>query len=283
MRLRPQARRAAAHTPSLGLLPLPPAPQVLRQRPDLKLVVMSATLEAEKFQARAAERSRTPGPTPRLCWLHRLNPPAPLAWPAGPRGLTAASIPTPNHSKPPPHCVAGLLPGCAAHQGARPPAPRGDILHAGKGRGGAAGSRDRHTWRPCVSVGRAARPLCARRPQANRCFRPQAVSTHRQLLGRGQWTVRLFPCRARQPPARICLATPPHTHHLPTHHLPPPHPTPPHRQEPERDYLEAAIRTVVQIHSCEPPGDILVFLTGEEEIEDACRKVVKEVRSRFCS
>ena len=51
-------------------------------------------------------------------------------------------------------------------------------------------------------------------------------------------------------------------------------------QEPERDYLEASIRTVVQIHSCEPPGDILVFLTGEEEIEDACRKITKEVRSR---
>ena len=51
-------------------------------------------------------------------------------------------------------------------------------------------------------------------------------------------------------------------------------------QEPERDYLEASIRTVVQIHSCEPPGDILVFLTGEEEIEDACRKITKEVRER---
>ncbi|KAI4372026.1 hypothetical protein MLD38_010313 [Melastoma candidum] len=48
-------------------------------------------------------------------------------------------------------------------------------------------------------------------------------------------------------------------------------------QEPERDYLEAAIRTIVQIHMCEPPGDILVFLTGEEEIEDACRKITKEI------
>ena len=48
-------------------------------------------------------------------------------------------------------------------------------------------------------------------------------------------------------------------------------------QEPERDYLEAAIRTVVQIHVCEPPGDILVFLTGEEEIEDACKKINKEI------
>lgn len=35
--------------------------------------------------------------------------------------------------------------------------------------------------------------------------------------------------------------------------------------EPERDYLEAAIRTVVQIHMCEEvEGDILLFLTGQE-------------------
>ena len=33
--------------------------------------------------------------------------------------------------------------------------------------------------------------------------------------------------------------------------------------EPERDYLEAAIRTVTQIHMCEETeGDILLFLTG---------------------
>ena len=35
--------------------------------------------------------------------------------------------------------------------------------------------------------------------------------------------------------------------------------------EPERDYLEAAIRTCVQIHMCEEgEGDILLFLTGQE-------------------
>ena len=35
--------------------------------------------------------------------------------------------------------------------------------------------------------------------------------------------------------------------------------------EPERDYLEAAIRTVIQIHLCEEvEGDVLVFLTGQE-------------------
>lgn len=47
--------------------------------------------------------------------------------------------------------------------------------------------------------------------------------------------------------------------------------------EPERDYLEAALRTVVQIHATEPEGDILLFLTGEEEIEDTCKKINHDV------
>ncbi|KAF3483169.1 uncharacterized protein GIQ15_02493 [Arthroderma uncinatum] len=47
--------------------------------------------------------------------------------------------------------------------------------------------------------------------------------------------------------------------------------------EPEQDYVEAAIRTVLQIHATEPEGDILLFLTGEEEIEDAVRKISLEV------
>ncbi|EZG82239.1 putative ATP-dependent RNA helicase [Gregarina niphandrodes] len=38
----------------------------------------------------------------------------------------------------------------------------------------------------------------------------------------------------------------------------------------EPDYLEAALLTVMQIHLTEPAGDILVFLTGQEEIESAC-------------
>eukprot|EP00126_Sphaerothecum_destruens_P013566 Sdes_comp23224_c0_seq1m21515 len=47
--------------------------------------------------------------------------------------------------------------------------------------------------------------------------------------------------------------------------------------EPERDYLEASVRTVVQIHICEGEGDILLFLTGEQEIEDACYKIKMEI------
>lgn len=48
--------------------------------------------------------------------------------------------------------------------------------------------------------------------------------------------------------------------------------------EPERDYLEAAIRTVVQIHLCEEvEGDILLFLTGQEEIDEACKRIKREI------
>ncbi|KAK0605557.1 hypothetical protein LWI29_028106 [Acer saccharum] len=38
---------------------------------------------------------------------------------------------------------------------------------------------------------------------------------------------------------------------------------------PECDYIDAAIVTVLQIHATQPPGDILVFLTGQQEIETA--------------
>ncbi|EPS93502.1 hypothetical protein FOMPIDRAFT_144381 [Fomitopsis schrenkii] len=44
-------------------------------------------------------------------------------------------------------------------------------------------------------------------------------------------------------------------------------------REPEPDYVEAAIRTVLMIHRTEDPGDILLFLTGEEEIEDVCKQI----------
>jgi pre-mRNA-splicing factor ATP-dependent RNA helicase DHX15/PRP43 len=44
-------------------------------------------------------------------------------------------------------------------------------------------------------------------------------------------------------------------------------------KEPEADYVEASIRTAVTIHENEGEGDILLFLTGEEEIETACAKI----------
>ncbi|KAF8094266.1 hypothetical protein N665_0367s0049 [Sinapis alba] len=45
-------------------------------------------------------------------------------------------------------------------------------------------------------------------------------------------------------------------------------------REPVMDYLESAISKVIQIHMCEPPGDVLVFLTNKEEIEQACSRIV---------
>ncbi|OKL61305.1 Pre-mRNA-splicing factor ATP-dependent RNA helicase prp22 [Talaromyces atroroseus] len=40
--------------------------------------------------------------------------------------------------------------------------------------------------------------------------------------------------------------------------------------QPEEDYLTSALDTVLQIHLTEPAGDILVFLTGQEEIDTSC-------------
>ncbi|CAR30761.1 hypothetical protein ZYGR_0P00630 [Zygosaccharomyces rouxii] len=54
----------------------------------------------------------------------------------------------------------------------------------------------------------------------------------------------------------------------------------------QRDYLDSAIRTVLQIHATEGAGDVLLFLTGEDEIEDAVRKIQLEgdqlVREEGC-
>lgn len=43
--------------------------------------------------------------------------------------------------------------------------------------------------------------------------------------------------------------------------------------EPVDSYLDAALRTVLQIHVDEPSGDILVFLTGQDEIETMQRLI----------
>ncbi|KAG9443897.1 hypothetical protein H6P81_015237 [Aristolochia fimbriata] len=46
----------------------------------------------------------------------------------------------------------------------------------------------------------------------------------------------------------------------------------------EPDYLDAALITIFQIHGEEGPGDILVFLTGQEEIESLERLVQEKVK-----
>lgn len=48
--------------------------------------------------------------------------------------------------------------------------------------------------------------------------------------------------------------------------------------QPEANYLAAAITTVFQIHTTQGPGDILVFLTGQEEIEAAEQNLQETAR-----
>ncbi len=50
-------------------------------------------------------------------------------------------------------------------------------------------------------------------------------------------------------------------------------------KQPETDYLDAALITVMQIHLSEPPGDILIFLTGQEEIDTACQILYERMKS----
>ncbi|KAH7130434.1 P-loop containing nucleoside triphosphate hydrolase protein [Dendryphion nanum] len=50
-------------------------------------------------------------------------------------------------------------------------------------------------------------------------------------------------------------------------------------REPESDYLDAALVTVMQIHLTEPPGDILLFLTGKEEIDSSCEVLSERMKA----
>ncbi|KAF5530173.1 ATP dependent RNA helicase [Fusarium mexicanum] len=50
-------------------------------------------------------------------------------------------------------------------------------------------------------------------------------------------------------------------------------------KEPESDYLDTALVTVMQIHITEPKGDILLFLTGQEEIDTACEVLYERMKA----
>ena len=44
-------------------------------------------------------------------------------------------------------------------------------------------------------------------------------------------------------------------------------------ESPSPNYVESAIQTVFDIHMKEPKGDILVFLTGREEVEECFQEI----------
>ncbi|KAF1963348.1 P-loop containing nucleoside triphosphate hydrolase protein [Byssothecium circinans] len=53
-------------------------------------------------------------------------------------------------------------------------------------------------------------------------------------------------------------------------------------QNPEANYQQGAIATIWQIHLTQDPGDILVFLTGQEEI-DSCQQILEDTRRKLGS
>lgn len=46
---------------------------------------------------------------------------------------------------------------------------------------------------------------------------------------------------------------------------------------PEADYVDAAVITALQLHVTQPLGDILIFLTGQEEIETATEMIQQRI------
>ncbi|CAF9913128.1 hypothetical protein IMSHALPRED_000920 [Imshaugia aleurites] len=50
-------------------------------------------------------------------------------------------------------------------------------------------------------------------------------------------------------------------------------------EDPAEDYVERAVKTVFDIHASEPDGDILIFLTGREEIDTALQLIADRAAS----
>ena len=46
-----------------------------------------------------------------------------------------------------------------------------------------------------------------------------------------------------------------------------------HSKSPCEDYVDSAVKQVLQIHLSLPPGDILVFMTGQGDIEITCQVI----------
>lgn len=50
-----------------------------------------------------------------------------------------------------------------------------------------------------------------------------------------------------------------------------------HHSTPVEDYVDAAVKQVIQIHIQSGPGDILVFMTGQEDIEATCEIIAERL------
>ncbi|PKI35664.1 hypothetical protein CRG98_043935 [Punica granatum] len=52
---------------------------------------------------------------------------------------------------------------------------------------------------------------------------------------------------------------------------------------PCEDYVEAAVKQAMSIHISNPPGDILIFMTGQDEIEAACYVLAERMEQLIAS
>ncbi|KAJ4462669.1 putative ATP-dependent RNA helicase dhx8 [Paratrimastix pyriformis] len=59
-----------------------------------------------------------------------------------------------------------------------------------------------------------------------------------------------------------------------------PNPDVHHLETPAADYLQASLDTVLKIHASEPPGDILCFLTGQEEVDSLVTLLTEQEESK---
>lgn len=51
---------------------------------------------------------------------------------------------------------------------------------------------------------------------------------------------------------------------------------------PQEDYVDAAVKQALQIHLSHGPGDILIFMTGQEDIETTCEVTGIEYCTAVC-
>ncbi len=51
--------------------------------------------------------------------------------------------------------------------------------------------------------------------------------------------------------------------------------------EPVPNYMTAAVETVIKIHKMESPGDVLVFMPGQEEVDSVVRTLRDQVPAQF--
>jgi pre-mRNA-splicing factor ATP-dependent RNA helicase DHX38/PRP16 len=43
------------------------------------------------------------------------------------------------------------------------------------------------------------------------------------------------------------------------------------------DYVDAAVKQAITIHLSQPPGDVLIFMTGQEDIEATCQLIAERL------